>query len=102
MIRPSQKPSNEEILSYGTVEAQVKLEFAIGDLRYRVVREVHKTRPNRAQLYELGGDGRQKTLATTLNETTREIERLLGGITYNEIFGSNVFAQQDLVRLIKQ
>src|SRR5213078_5256599 len=102
MIRPSQKPSNEEILSYGTGEAQVRLEFAIGDLRYRVVREVHKTRPNRAQLYELGGDGRQKTLATTMNDTTSEIERLLGGITYNEIVASSVVAQKDLERLIKQ
>jgi exonuclease SbcC len=102
MIRPSQKPSNEEILSYGTGEAQVRLEFVIGDLRYRVVREVHKTRPNRAQLYELGGDGRQKTLATTVNDTTSEIERLLGGITYNEIVASSVVAQKDLERLIKQ
>jgi exonuclease SbcC len=102
MIRPSQKPSNEEILSYGTGEAQVKLEFAIGDLRYRVVREVHKTRPNRAQLFELGRDGRQKTLATTVNDTTSEIERLLGGITYNEIVASSVVAQKDLERLIKQ
>jgi DNA repair protein SbcC/Rad50 len=102
MIRPSQKPSNEEILSYGTGEAQVRLEFAIGDLRYRVVREVHKTRPNRAQLYELGGDGRQRTLATTVNDTTSEVERLLGGITYNEIVASSVVAQKDLERLIKQ
>src|SRR2546428_10325477 len=73
MIRPSQKPSNEEILSYGTGEAQVKLEFAIGDLRYRVVREVHKTRPNRAQLYELGGDGGPKNLPPTKKETTKGI-----------------------------
>jgi len=102
MVRPSQKPSNEEILSYGTGEAQVKLEFAIGDVKYRVVREVHKTRPNRAQLYELGGDGRQKTLATTVNDTTSEVERLLGGITYNEIVASSVVAQKDLERLIKQ
>jgi DNA repair protein SbcC/Rad50 len=102
MIRPSQKPSNEEVLSYGTGEAQVRLEFAIGDLKYRVVREIHKTRPNRAQLFELGGDGRQKTLATTVNDTTSEIERLLGGITYNEIVASSVVAQKDLERLIKQ
>jgi DNA repair protein SbcC/Rad50 len=102
MIRPSQKPSNEEILTYGTGEAQVRLEFAIGDLRYRIVREVHKTRPNRAQLYELGSDGRQKTLATTVNDTTSEVERLLGGITYNEIVASSVVAQKDLERLIKQ
>jgi len=102
MVRPSQKPSNEEILSYGTGEAQLKLEFAIVDVKYRVVREVHKTRPNRAQLYELGGDGRQKTLATTVNDTTSEVERLLGGITYNEIVASSVVAQKDLERLIKQ
>jgi DNA repair protein SbcC/Rad50 len=102
MIRPSQKPSNEEILAYGTGEAQVKLEFAIGDVKYRIVREVHKTRPNRAQLYELGTGGRQKTLATTVNDTTSEVERLLGGITYNEIVASSVVAQKDLERLIKQ
>ena len=102
MIRPSQKPSNEEILTYGTGEAQVKLEFVIGDLKYRIVREIHKTRPNRAQLYELGIDGRQKTLATTVNDTTSEVERLLGGITYNEIVASSVVAQKDLERLIKQ
>jgi len=102
MIRPSQKPSNEEILSYGTGECQIRLEFAIGGARYRVVREVLKTRANRAQLYELAGDGRQKTLATTVNDTTSEIERLLGGITYNEIVASSVVAQKDLERLIKQ
>ncbi len=102
MIRPSQKPSNEEILSYGTGEAQVRLEFAIGDLNYRVVREIHKTRPNRAQLFEITRGGRQKTLATTVNETTTEVEKLLGGITYNEIVASNVVAQKDLERLIKQ
>src|SRR5438309_5925817 len=102
MIRPSQKPSNEEILTYGTGEAQVRLEFVIGDLKYRVVREIHKTRPNRAQLFELGPNGRQKTIATTVNETTSEVERLLGGITYNEIVASSVVAQKDLERLIKQ
>jgi DNA repair protein SbcC/Rad50 len=102
MIRPSQKPSNEEILNYGTGEAQVRLEFAIGDLKYRVVREIHKTRPNKSQLYELSVDGRQKTLATTVNDTTSEVERLLGGITYNEIVASSVVAQKDLERLIKQ
>src|SRR6266700_3034148 len=102
MIRPSQKPSNEEILTYGTGEAQVRLEFAIGDLKYRVVREIHKTRPNRAQLFELGPNGRQKTIATTVNDTTSEVERLLGGITYNEIVASSVVAQKDLERLIKQ
>jgi DNA repair protein SbcC/Rad50 len=102
VIRPSQKPSNEDIISYGNGEAQVRLEFDIGENRYRVVREVHKTRANRAMLYEVSPDGRTRTLATTVNDTTSEIERLLGGITYNEIVASSVVAQKDLERLIKQ
>ncbi len=102
MIRPSQKPSNEDIISYGNGEAQLRLEFEIGENRYRVVREVHKTRANRAMLYQVGHDGKTKTLATTVNDTTSEIERLLGGITYNEIVASSVVAQKDLERLIKQ
>ncbi len=102
MIRPSQKPSNEDIISYGTGESQIRLEFAIGENRYRVVREVHKTRANRALLYEIRPDGRTKTIATTFNDTTGEVERLLGGVTYNEIVASSVVAQKDLERLIKQ
>ena len=102
MIRPSQKPSNEDIISYGNGESQVRLEFDIGENRYRVVREVHKSRPNRSMLYEVRSDGSTRTLATTVNDTTSEIERLLGGITYNEIVASSVVAQKDLERLIKQ
>ncbi len=102
VIRPSQKPSNEDIISYGNGEAQVRLEFDIGENRYRVIREVHKTRANRAMLYEVRPDGKTRTLATTVNDTTSEIERLLGGITYNEIVASSVVAQKDLERLIKQ
>src|SRR6058998_4003298 len=102
MIRPTQKPSNEEIIRYGSGESQVRLEFAIGENRYRVVREVHRTRPNRALLYEVKPNGATKPIATTVNDTTSEIERLLGGITYNEIVASSVVAQKDLERLIKQ
>jgi exonuclease SbcC len=53
-------------------------------------------------LYEIIPDGKTRTLATTVNDTTSEIERLLGGITYNEIVASSVVAQKDLERLIKQ
>ncbi len=102
MIRPNQKPSNEDIINYGTGESQVRLEFAIGENRYRVVREIHKTRANRAVLYEIRPDQRTKTIATTVNDTTSEVERLLGGVTYNEIVASSVVAQKDLERLIKQ
>ncbi len=102
MMRPKERPSNEDIMSYGTGEAQVRLEFSVGENSYRVIREIHKTRPSRAMLYELKPDGASKTLATTVNDTTSEVERLLGGITYNEIVASSVVAQKDLERLIKQ
>src|SRR5713101_6097641 len=102
MIRPSQKPGNDEIISYGASDCTVKLEFAIGSNKYRVTREVHKTRPGRALLQEIRSDGSTRNLATSFGETTDEIERLLGGITYNEIVASSVVAQKDLERLIKQ
>jgi exonuclease SbcC len=95
-------PSNEDIISYGNGEAQVRLEFDIGENRYRVVREVHKTRPNRATLVEVRPNGTTKALANSVKDVTAEIERLLGGITYDEIVASSVVAQKDLERLIKQ
>src|SRR5207244_4562788 len=100
-IRPSKMHSNEDIISYGNGEAQVRLEFDIGENRYRVVREVHKTRPNRATLVEVRPNGTTKTLASSVKDVTAEIERLLGGITYDEIVASSVVGQKDLERLIK-
>src|SRR2546428_9726329 len=102
VIRPSKMPSNEDIISYGNGEAQVRLEFDIGEYRYRVVREVHKTRANRATLVEVRSNGTTKALANSVKDVTAEIERLLGGITYDEIVASSVVAQKDLERLIKQ
>jgi exonuclease SbcC len=102
VIRPSKMPSNDDIISYGNGEAQVRLEFDIGENRYRVVREVHKTRPNRATLVEVKPNGTTKALANSVKDVTAEIERLLGGITYDEIVASSVVAQKDLERLIKQ
>src|SRR5258708_21841840 len=47
-------------------------------------------------------NGTTKALASSVKDVTSEIERLLGGITYNEIVASSVVAQKDLERLIKQ
>src|SRR5881296_3804756 len=102
MIRPSQKPGNDEIISYGASDCSVKLEFAIGPNKYRVTREVDMTRHGRALLQVLSPDGTTRNLATSFSETTDEVERLLGGITYNEMVASSVVAQKDLERLIKQ
>src|SRR5256712_10261560 len=102
MIRPSQKPGNDEIISYGASDCTVKLEFAIGPNKYRVTRKVHKTRTGRRLIQELKTDSTTRNLATSFSETTDEVERLLGGITYDEIVASSVVAQKDLERLIKQ
>ncbi|MBO0887763.1 SMC family ATPase [Candidatus Bathyarchaeota archaeon] len=102
VIRPSKMPSNEDIISYGSGEAQVRLDFSIGERTFRVVREVHKTRPNRAVLYEIGPGEKNRSLANSVKDVTSQIEQLLGGITYDEIVASSVVAQKDLERLIKQ
>src|SRR5437899_7471236 len=102
VIRPSKMPSNEDIISYGNGESQVPTKFDIGANRYRVAREGHKTRPNRATLVEVKPNGTTKALANAVKDVTAEIERLLGGITYDEIVASSVVAQKDLERLIKQ
>jgi exonuclease SbcC len=47
-------------------------------------------------------NGTTKALANSVKDVTAEIERLLGGITYDEIVASSVVAQKDLERLIKQ
>src|SRR3989442_4122922 len=53
VIRPSKMPSNDDIVSYGSGEARIRLDFNIGETTYRVVREVHKNGPNRATLPEI-------------------------------------------------
>jgi len=102
MIRPSAMPSNEEIIAYGTNDTSVQLTFSIGDRSFQVTRKVHKSRPNEANLQEILGDGHKRTIATTVKTVTKEIESLLGGITFNEIIASNVVAQKDLERLVEQ
>jgi exonuclease SbcC len=102
MIRPSAIPSNEEIIAYGGNDASVQLTFVIGDRTFQVTRKVHRSKPNEASLHEIHGDGHKRTLATTVKTVTKEIENLLGGITFNEIIASNVVAQKDLERLVEQ
>src|SRR5260370_7639827 len=72
MIRPTQKPSNEEIIRYGSGESQVRLEFAIGENRYRIVRETPNTRPNRAILYERKPNDTTNPIPHTLNPHTTQ------------------------------
>ena len=102
MIRPSAMPSNEDIIAYGANDASVQLTFSIADRTFQVIRKIHMSRPNEASLQEIFDDGQKRTIATTVKTVTKEIENLLGGITFNEIIASNVVAQKDLERLVEQ
>lgn len=101
-IRPSGHMKDIDIIGYGTGRATVILEFEITGHTYRVKREIHRNRANTANLYEVLPDGRLRPLATRVREVTDVIEKLLGGITFNEIVSSNVLAQKDLDRLVKE
>lgn len=102
MIRPSAMPSNEDIIAYGANDASVQLTFSIADRTFQVIRKIHMSKPNEASIQELLGDGHKRTIATTVKTVTKEVENLLGGITFNEIIASNVVAQKDLERLVEQ
>jgi len=102
MIKPSAVPANDEIISYGSSTATIRLEFSIQQRRFSVTRHVHRVRANEAALFELFPDGRSKSMARGQRPVSREIESLLSGITYGEILASSVLAQKDLERLVNQ
>ncbi len=94
--------TKEDIIAYGSSEAQVWLEFEVEGRKYVVERRIHRTKPGRAHLYEVLPGGQLKPLATEVRRVTEAVVRLLGGITFDEIVSSNVVAQKDLNRLIQQ
>ncbi len=101
-IRPSIRPSNEDLISYGKRRAVVRLEFSIGDRIFRIERRIHLNRPNQAHLWEVLPGDRLKPMATGQRQVTKEIENLLAGVTFHELISSNVVAQKDLEHLIEQ
>ncbi|MBS7612604.1 AAA family ATPase, partial [Candidatus Bathyarchaeota archaeon] len=92
---------NEDIIAYGAGEATVVLDFAVGDRRFRVSRTIHRSGRPRANLDEILEDGTVKPLAVGQEQVTEQVEKLLGGITYNEMVSSTVVAQKDLDKLIE-
>jgi len=102
VVRPRTVPRNEDILAYGTDSATVALRFSIDRRVFAVRREVFRNSPNKAALREIPPGGRARPIADGYRPVTQEIEKLLGGITYNEIVASNVVAQKDLNHLIEQ
>lgn len=102
VIRPSARPRNEDLITYGRSKAVVRLDFSIGERTFRVERRIYLRRPNEASLWKVLPDGRLRVMAIGQREVTNEIEKLLGGISFHEIVASNVVAQKDLERLIEQ
>jgi len=102
VIRPSVRPSNEDLISYGKRRAVVRLDFSIGDRVFRAERRIHLNRSNQAYLWEVLPGDHLKPMATGQRQVTTEIENLLAGITFHELISSNVVAQKDLEHLIEQ
>jgi len=102
VIRPSAKPRNEDLVTYGRNKAVIRLDFSIGKRTFRVERRIHLKRPNTAFLWEILPNGQLRTMAAGQREVTNEIEKLLGGISFHEIVASNIVAQKDLEHLIEQ
>jgi len=101
VIRPSSRPTNEDLITYGKSRALVELDFSIGDRTFKVARQIYLKRPNTARLWEVLPSG-LRLIATGQRPVTEEIEKLLGGISFHELISSNVVAQKDLEHLIEQ
>ncbi|MEM2988968.1 MAG: SMC family ATPase [Candidatus Bathyarchaeia archaeon] len=102
VIRPPGHVKDEDLICYGADRAVVSLDFEIAGRRYRVRREIRRGKANSANLDEVLPDGRLRPLATKVREVTRAVEGLLGGISFSELVSSNVVAQKDLDRLIRE
>lgn len=92
---------NEDIIAYGAKEARILLEFAIGERKFRVQRIIKRDGRSQASLDEILPDGSARPLASGQEAVTEQIEKLLGGITFNEMVSSTVVAQKELDKLIK-
>ena len=101
VIRPSSRPTNEDLITYGKDRAIVSLDFSVGDRTFKVERRIYLKRPNTARLWEILPSG-LRLIATGQRPVTEEIEKLLGGISFHELISSNVVAQKDLEHLIEQ
>ncbi|HVL32019.1 MAG TPA: SMC family ATPase, partial [Actinomycetota bacterium] len=66
------------VISQGSQECRVRLDFAIGDVGYTAVRVVRKTGPDRATTKEAVLQRGDEILAKDADTLTEEVERLLG------------------------
>jgi exonuclease SbcC len=93
------------VISQGRVEARVRLDFAVGPDRYRIVRVVRvagRGATTKEARFERVGDGETvDVLAGTADEVTAAVEQLLG-LTYDHFTTCVVLPQGDFQRFLHQ
>lgn len=101
VTRPPGRARNEDIIAYNMNDATVIVDFEIEGHRYRVTRQIYRTRPSKSRLEEVVSNNQLIPLAVEVRAVTEQIEKLLGGITFDETVSSNVVAQKQLNRLVE-
>ena len=102
VIRPSARPSDEDLITYRKRHAKVRVRFLSGNRELRVERDLYLKKPNTARLWIKKPDGKWEVVATGQRQVTEQVKRYLGGVSFHEMVASNVVAQKDLEHLVEQ
>ncbi len=89
----------EDAINHFATKSTLTLEFEVNGEKYRVTRHISRRGASRAALWRIEPDNR--LIASTVSEVNKEILRLIGGVTLDEILTSNVVAQKDLDRIVE-
>lgn len=90
----------ELAINHKSNRALIDLFFIVNEREYEVIRVIKRNGLTEAHLYELRSDGKKLLIANGVQKVNREIEKIIGGLSYNEILVTNVVAQKDLERII--
>jgi len=89
----------QDAINHFATVSTLTLEFKVNGEKYRVIRQISRRGASRAALWQIEPGNR--LIASTVSEVNREILRLIGGVTLDEILTSNVVAQKDLDRIVE-
>jgi len=64
VIRPSARPSDEDLITYRKRHAKVRVRFLSGNRELRVERDLYLNKPNKARLWIKKADGKWEVAAT--------------------------------------
>lgn len=88
-------------INYNANHAFIELLFSIDDKDYCVRRIVRRGGSTEAYLFQIESDGKERLRAKGVQKVNAEIEKLIGGLSYNEFLVTNVVAQKDLERIVQ-